>query len=964
LNPELYKRACEIFDRLCDLPRAKRDEQLDLECGGDEQLRDAVTRLMSGDDQPTPAGGVLRVEGEAPLRAQLDQFLNASTSGARDQSRMPTHIGAYELVRLLGRGGLGEVFEAKQRNPDRSVAIKLLRVAADSEAGRKRFRREVEALARLSHPGIATIFDAGMAEVGGSDVPYFVMELVRGKSLTTYAREAELSLNEKLELVARVCDAVQYAHQQGIIHRDLKPSNILVPHERSPAGPAQAGGPGHAGSRARTSPRAEVRSELGAPCVLDFGIARIIDDEPAQLRSLATEAGQIIGTPGYMSPEQIRGEPGGVDSRTDIYALGVLLYELLSGKLPFDAGSGSAFELARKTLDDDPERLSSLNPACRGDVQTIVSTAMAKEKARRYDSASQLADDLRRFIAKQPIAARRPTTSYLAQRFAARNPGLVAATTGAALLLVVSTVVITLLYLESEKQRLDSEQQRVRAQSAQQAAIAAERVAVEQRAAAETAQARAEREAKLQRSIAEFLITDTLGAAAPNRLGANVKVAEVISDAVKAVDDRFRDDAELRGRVRTTLSNLVNISGDSAGALAMVEKALLELNPTGTNDSPYVLETRRLRAQLLYYTGKVDESMQAYREIIDRSTAPDPESRQVAMATKEALGQLLQAFGRHEEAEILLREVISTEPPTIAGREYVVMARTSLAASLFARKRAADAEPLLREAVELSGQHLSPDHPATVSALNNYSMLLINTGRWNDAAPIMEKVLASVERTHPANHPNIAYVAGTTAHAYVRSDRAEEAKALVTRAVAVMRAAKDDGDFEVERAAKNAMDVCLLAKDPESAVPFAVLWTRARYIAAGADEGKGVIARTGELEELQRKALRQRLDSAKETPDPAAIERRVSDAMLSFFEDSRTQTKLVNEGGGMTKSPHAAKYCANMARAAWSVRDRHEWADELAARLLIDAKNALPSAENPQQSRELIEAVEAEMAAR
>ncbi|MCX5690074.1 MAG: protein kinase, partial [Planctomycetota bacterium] len=224
MNPELYRRAGEIFDRVCDLPRARRDEQVAAECGSDTDLHNAVTELLAGDDHPTPAGGVLKDTSGTPLRAQLDQFLKESSSGASDQLRMPNHIGAYELVGLLGRGGLGEVFEARQRNPDRAVAIKLLRVAADSQAGRKRFRREVESLARLSHPGIATIFDAGMAEVGGVQRPYFVMELVRGTSLTTYANQAGLTLNERLELVARVCDAVQYAHQQGIIHRDLKPS--------------------------------------------------------------------------------------------------------------------------------------------------------------------------------------------------------------------------------------------------------------------------------------------------------------------------------------------------------------------------------------------------------------------------------------------------------------------------------------------------------------------------------------------------------------------------------------------------------------------------------------------------------------------------------------------------------------------------------------------------------------------
>ncbi|MCX5690004.1 MAG: serine/threonine-protein kinase, partial [Planctomycetota bacterium] len=706
-----------------------------------------------------------------------------------------------------------------------------------------------------------------------------------------------IPIDEALPLARQIAEALEAAHEQGIIHRDLKPANI------------------------------KLRSD-GTVKVLDFGIARIINEEPSQLGSLATEAGQIIGTPGYMSPEQVRGEPGGVDSRTDIYALGVVLYELLTGKLPFDTGTGSAFELARRTIDDEPERLSVLNPACRGDVETIVAAAMAKDKSRRYDAASQLADDLRRFITKQPITARRPTTTYLLQRFAARNPGLVVAVSTAALLLIVSTVVITLFYL-------DSEAQRVRAQKAQLAAVAAERVAVEQRELATTAQVRAEREAGLQRSIAEFLITDMLGAAAPNRLGANAKVSEVVNDAAKAVEGRFKDDMELRGRVRTTLANLINIAGDAAGALGMIETALVELSPTGADESAYVLEARRLRAQLLDYVGKSDESERAYREVIERCIGPAPEIKQVAMASKEALGQLLQARGKHDEAEVLLREVIAAELPTGASREYAVMARVSLAASLFARQRAAEAEPLLREAVELGGRDLSPDHPATIAALNNYSTLLISSGRWKDAAPIMERVLVSVERTHPANHPNVAYVAGTTAQVLVRSGRDAEAKSLAARAVAVMRLTKDDGDFEVERVAKNALDVCMLAKDPPSGLPFALLWTQARFIASGVDEGKGVIARTGELEVLQRRVVRHQLEATNEVIEPEAVEGRVSEAMRSFFEDSRANNAFINAEGGLTKSSHAAKYSANLARAAWSLRQKHPWAEALAARSLL-----------------------------
>ncbi|MCA9295790.1 MAG: serine/threonine protein kinase, partial [Phycisphaerales bacterium] len=328
-----------------------------------------------------------------------------------------------------GRGGMGSVFEAEQDSPRRTVALKVIRAGVISPQLMQRFQYEAEVLGRLQHPGIAQIYEAGVFRAEDQPdhepQPYFAMELIDGLPITEYCEKNHLSTGERLELLAKVCDAVQHAHQRGVIHRDLKPGNILVTAEAATEASA-------------TGSRSEM-SHGGQPKVLDFGVARATDSD-IQTTTLRTNIGQLIGTVPYMSPEQASGDPGEIDTRSDVYALGVLAYEVLAGRLPYDIRQKMIHESLRVIREDAPAPLSSINRVFRGDVETIVTTALTKEKERRYQSASALASDIRRYLGDEPISARPPSAMYQLRKFAQRNRAVVAGIITTVLALVIGLV--------------------------------------------------------------------------------------------------------------------------------------------------------------------------------------------------------------------------------------------------------------------------------------------------------------------------------------------------------------------------------------------------------------------------------------------------------------------------------------------------------------------------------------------
>lgn len=322
---------------------------------------------------------------------------------------LPESIGGYRILDRLGSGGMGVVYRVEHQESGVTAALKLVRPGFATPSMLRRFDREALVLRRLDHPGIARILDAGVHEAEGGGLPYIAMELVHGAPLVEHAAAAELGARARLELFASVCDAVQHAHEVGVVHRDLKPANILV----------------------------QMKGAVAQPKILDFGVARLTD---ADLRAttLGTAPGQLLGTLEYMSPEQAAGRSGDVDERADVYSLGAMLYELLSRQLPHELEGLGLPEAVAMVCEHDPKPLGVVEPGLRGDLETIAGQALERDPARRYGSAGELAADVRRYLAREAIRARPPSTIHLARKFVDRHRALV---TGTAAVLVVAAVV-------------------------------------------------------------------------------------------------------------------------------------------------------------------------------------------------------------------------------------------------------------------------------------------------------------------------------------------------------------------------------------------------------------------------------------------------------------------------------------------------------------------------------------------
>lgn len=413
-----FERIKELLGELQHLDPEQRRRRVAAIGADDPELGAEVEAFLAHADQP------LALRDRSLLPVVSGSFVNQASPWVQ-AAPTPERIGRYHIRRQIAAGGMGTVYEAEQQNPPRVVALKTVRLQFQSAKMLKRFRLEAELLGRLQHRGIAQIFEAGTFDAGGGLQPYFAMEFIRGLRLTDHAEQNRLDRKARTELFIEICEAVQHAHQRGIVHRDLKPDNILIQPD-------------------------------GQPKILDFGVARSVDSD-VQLTTIQTEVGQLIGTVPYMSPEQVVGDAELLDTRSDVYALGVLLYELLSGRRPHDLRDCSIAEAARIIQHEEPTRLGSMDARLRGDLETIVGKALEKDVERRYPSAHALAEDLKRYLAHAPISARPPSTIYQLRKFARRNKGLVAGAVSTLLVAVVGATIASWFAIDSQRYARQSE---------------------------------------------------------------------------------------------------------------------------------------------------------------------------------------------------------------------------------------------------------------------------------------------------------------------------------------------------------------------------------------------------------------------------------------------------------------------------------------------------------------------------
>ena len=406
MNDQYRARVQELFAQAVDLRREDRSVFLDAACAGNLELRAELDDLLNH-DRATEDGEPEETFLKSPiLRPPLATPPDDPKSRRLEGPELPSRIGRYRIVRWHGEGGMGTVYEAEQDSPRRTVALKVLRGEQVSTELVKRFKNEAQILAGLRHPGIAKVYEAGMCDDGR---PFFAMEFIDGMPLDEHVRARRPDTAARLELVALVCDALQHAHDKGVVHRDLKPANILV-------------------------------DESGQPKVLDFGVAHVT--APDLLSTVSpTQTGQLLGTLGYMSPEQVAGDAAAIDGRSDVYSLGVIFFELLAHRLPYQLGQLPVHEIARVIQQQEPSRLGSLDVSYQGDIEIIAAKALEKDKARRYAAPAHLASDIRRYLRGEAILARPPSALYQLSKFARRHKEVVAAIAGIFVTLLLGTAI-------------------------------------------------------------------------------------------------------------------------------------------------------------------------------------------------------------------------------------------------------------------------------------------------------------------------------------------------------------------------------------------------------------------------------------------------------------------------------------------------------------------------------------------
>ncbi len=689
-----WEQVSELFDAALKRDPADRDRFLSGVCGQDAALREEIESLLSAharsDPLSTPAVAIEIAPEPRPLET----------------------IGPYRLIRKIGEGGMGQVWLAEQTEPlSRQVALKLIRSEAFDDALLRRFRSERQSLALMDHPAIAKVFDAG-ATAGGQ--PYFVMEYVSGESITAYCDHKKLSIRERLELFLKVCEGVQHAHQKAIIHRDLKPANILV---------------------------VEVDGKP-APRLIDFGLAKVVVPWAAG-ESASTAAWGIAGTPGYISPEQAAG--GDIDTRTDVYSLGVILYQLLTGSLPFDtekSGKQPLDESLRQLREEDPpspsarlgtdKKLAALAAPLRaiesrhlasllhGDLDCISLKALERDRARRYGTPSELAADITRYLNHEPVEARPASARYRLLKYARRHRMAVGVAASLVILLTGFAIVEAVQLRRITEERDRSARERDRANR-----------------------------------IADFM-TGMFKVPDPSEARGNqVTAREILDRASTQIETGLAKDPEMQAQLMYVMGKTYQGLGLYRESEAIFRDTLeIQQRALGPNSREAAKTLNDLGTSLMF-DGAYAEAEKAHRqalEILQRTAGPQ------SVDTAKALNNLASALvreGHFTEAGDLYRQSLDIQEKLLGPRDPAILSPMSnLGVVEFDLGNYAEAERLDRETIALRRQISGPDHPETLKTMNNLATLFDHEGRLAEAEQLDREVLDARRRVLGPDHPD------------------------------------------------------------------------------------------------------------------------------------------------------------------------------------------------------------------
>jgi serine/threonine-protein kinase len=730
--------------------RELRAAYLSEACAGDQALRGRVEALIEAHERPESLLDRAAVELKDPAGD------GAETEPMRHLTESPgTVIGPFKLMEQIGEGGMGVVYVAEQAQPvRRKVALKIIKPGMDSKQVIARFEAERQALAMMDHPNIAKVHDAGATESGR---PYFVMELVRGMPITEYCDRERLSIPERLELFVLVCRAVQHAHQKGIIHRDLKPSNILV----------------------------TVIDGVAVPKIIDFGVAKATGAALTD-RTIYTAFHQFVGTPLYMSPEQTELGGADIDTRSDIYSLGVLLYELLTGTTPFDQETfrQAAFDEMRRIIrEEDPPkpstRLSSLGEVrttvsanrkaearhldrtVRGELDWVVMKALEKDASRRYETANDFAADVMRYLTDKPVEACPPSTRYRLRKFARRNRAGLTTAALVGLALVAGTVVSTW-----------------------QAVRATRAGTVARRKESEARDAAAELKAVL-----EFLVNDLLDATEPEKaMGQDVKVSEVLANAEKKIDVAFADQPLVKAGVRHALGVAFHGLGRYAAALSHFSRAHDVRLTLLSSEHPDTMSSEDEIVHLLNHLGRSEEARElGERSLEHRRRVLGPEHAET-LKSMTNLAITLNGQGEPAEAGQLLQQVLELQSRTLGPEHPTTLSTmTRLADVLNERGEHDKSLKLMERVVDVRQRVLGPEHPRTLDSVESLARHLGSVHRHEQARKFFEQTLEIRRRILPPEHPGTLAVMGDLAIELAELNRLEETRKVFEQILEIRR---------------------------------------------------------------------------------------------------------------------------------------------------------------------------------